>query len=331
MQKNKELVCEYKKLLSSGNQKEFELPIDFSFEAGLVGEAEVFKKYWSDLHKGTDQLETMHWVDKAIDCELVRYNLKMINRRFKIVSPKECEFEADNLKKLVRGCKKQIKESMLDIDKMKGVQFENWLKKLFINQGFQVELTSSTADFGVDLILTSDTGKRTAVQAKRYDSKSKISNGDVLKLESGARYHNCERSIFVTTAYYSGHAKEAGQKLSVELWDRNKLISVAETTMGDLSESEKDLRKVESQIDLLVQKIVTFKKSLVNISQYAEAINNISSEIGKIDRKLNKILPMETRVFSIINGSVVFEDEVQAEKLRQTRSRNYKEYKKRAS
>ena len=48
------------------------------------------------------------------------------------------------------------------------MEFEEYLAGLFRKQGFKVELTPSTSDYGADLVLMKD-GQRIAVQAKRYE------------------------------------------------------------------------------------------------------------------------------------------------------------------
>lgn len=52
---------------------------------------------------------------------------------------------------------------------MSGTQFENTLRQLFERDGWRVDLTKLTGDFGADLILHKD-GKKVVVQAKRWKS-----------------------------------------------------------------------------------------------------------------------------------------------------------------
>lgn len=54
-----------------------------------------------------------------------------------------------------------------ELDSLSGVEFEEFLAGLFRAQGYAVELTPATGDYGADLILSKD-GRRIAVQAKRY-------------------------------------------------------------------------------------------------------------------------------------------------------------------
>jgi restriction system protein len=52
------------------------------------------------------------------------------------------------------------------VDSMSGVEFEMYVAAVFRGLGYNVAMTKTTGDFGVDLVLTKD-AKRTAVQCKR--------------------------------------------------------------------------------------------------------------------------------------------------------------------
>lgn len=66
----------------------------------------------------------------------------------------------------------RLKQSGIhDIDTMDGRQFEHYLGLLFKSQGFKVEVTKSTGDFGADLIIEKN-NRRIVVQAKRYSKNA---------------------------------------------------------------------------------------------------------------------------------------------------------------
>ena len=56
------------------------------------------------------------------------------------------------------------------IDKMKGTEFEKYLKAEFEFWGYHVSLTSNTGDFGADLVCKKN-GETLLIQAKRYKDK----------------------------------------------------------------------------------------------------------------------------------------------------------------
>lgn len=59
----------------------------------------------------------------------------------------------------------------LPIDEMDGCQFEYFLADLYQKLGYKIQLTSSTGDYGADLIIKSNVGEQTVIQAKRYSSR----------------------------------------------------------------------------------------------------------------------------------------------------------------
>ncbi|MEZ4727657.1 MAG: restriction endonuclease [Caldilineaceae bacterium] len=113
---------------------------------------------------------------------------------------------------------------MIDVDRFTGRQFEQYLQFLFEKLGFQTELTPPQGDFGADLILERD-GLRTAVQAKR--SAGTVGVEAIQQVVAAMPFYECNRAIVVTNSYFSKRAKELAKVNLVELWDRQKLTSVA--------------------------------------------------------------------------------------------------------
>ncbi|WP_135555927.1 restriction endonuclease [Paenibacillus cymbidii] len=91
--------------------------------------------------------------------------------------------------------RKVLQSGIEQIDVMKGEQFELYLKVLFEQQGYQVELAPKSNDFGADLILTLS-GKRTVVQAKRYERTVGV---DAIQQVTGASAHYAASEAWVIT------------------------------------------------------------------------------------------------------------------------------------
>jgi restriction system protein len=116
------------------------------------------------------------------------------------------------------------KAGMLDVDRLTGRQFEQYLQFLFEKLGFKTTLTPPQGDFGADLILER-AGLRTAVQAKRFAGT--VGVDAVQQVVAAMPFYECNRAIVVTNSYFSQRAKELAKANQVELWDRKKLTSVA--------------------------------------------------------------------------------------------------------
>ena len=114
--------------------------------------------------------------------------------------------------------------TLSDIDNMTGIQFEIYLKNLFIKMGYDVQTTKATQDQGLDLIVK-NAEQVIGVQAKCYNT-SNIGNKAIQEVISGAQFYNCTHCLVVTNSYYTKQAVELADKTNVILWDRDKLSSL---------------------------------------------------------------------------------------------------------
>lgn len=78
------------------------------------------------------------------------------------------------------------RSGMLEVDKMPSKVFEEYLQVLLKKRGYKVAITSTTGDYGADLILTT-TDKKIVVQAKRY--KKKVGLKAVQEIVSAKNYY----------------------------------------------------------------------------------------------------------------------------------------------
>ena len=133
--------------------------------------------------------------------------------------------------------KDSLKFNIYSLDNLSGREFEDFLKLMFQELGYAVELTKITADSGVDLVLKKDKEK-VAVQAKRWNRTTKVGNEVVLKTHGGMGVYNCNKSIIITTSYFSSQAKNDAEKLKIELWDREVLSSNIDLINNKLSNNK---------------------------------------------------------------------------------------------
>jgi restriction system protein len=126
---------------------------------------------------------------------------------------------------MVRKIKRErliAKSGIKDIDKMDGFQFEEYLKVLFKKLGYKTAVTKKSGDFGVDVLLQSDTG-RIAVQAKRYGYGNKVSLKAVQEVYAGGTYYLADERWVVTNAFFTKPAMELAKACNVRLVNRNEL------------------------------------------------------------------------------------------------------------
>ncbi|MET3508296.1 restriction endonuclease [Halalkalibacter oceani] len=137
------------------------------------------------------------------------------------------KYEAEVMKWRIEQKNKRQQEisySLSDIDKMSGIEFESYIRKLLIKCGYEdVELTSASGDEGVDIIAKFK-GDKIALQCKRYTGK--ISNSAVQQVFSGMHFYGCDKAVVITNSHFTENAKVLAKKLNVHLIDRIKLFEL---------------------------------------------------------------------------------------------------------
>ena len=107
-----------------------------------------------------------------------------------------------------------------NIDSMTGIEFEHYLQKLLIHQGFSVHVTQSSGDLGVDLV-ASRNGVKIAIQAKRYNTK--VSRRAISDAVAGVHHYGCNRAMVITNSYFSPGAITLARSTGCILVDRDTL------------------------------------------------------------------------------------------------------------
>ena len=110
---------------------------------------------------------------------------------------------------------------ILEVDAMDGRVFEDFLMSILKEMGYKVNTTSTTGDYGVDLILYSNE-KKIIVQAKRYSSKVGIKA--VQEISSAKNFYNADECWVVTNNYFTNPAKNLAEANNVTLIDRYDLM-----------------------------------------------------------------------------------------------------------
>lgn len=112
---------------------------------------------------------------------------------------------------------------LAELDRLSGERFEAYLAGLFGQQGYAVELTAVTGDYGADLILIKH-GRRIAVQAKRYTGSVGVQA--VQEALSGRAYYKCDCAWVVSTGKFTPNALELAARSGVSLIDRGAIAKL---------------------------------------------------------------------------------------------------------
>ena len=107
-----------------------------------------------------------------------------------------------------------------EINKMSGLDYEEFCEKVLRESGWDVKTTSTTGDQGVDLIATID-DFRVCIQCKRYSKP--VGNKAVQEVVAGMIYWKGTHSVVVSNAGFTDAAKKLADSTSVILIGEEEL------------------------------------------------------------------------------------------------------------
>jgi predicted helicase len=112
-----------------------------------------------------------------------------------------------------------------DLNKLSGVDFEDFISNLFKKKGYEVLKTPDSGDDGVDLVITKKLDNKqvkSAIQCKRY--KKSVGVSAVQEVFTGKHVYKCKDAFVITTSEFTAPAKKTAEKLEVTLWDKFVLL-----------------------------------------------------------------------------------------------------------
>jgi restriction system protein len=100
---------------------------------------------------------------------------------------------------------------------MRPDEYEQLVGSYFTDLGYEVEITSYTNDYGLDIIAIKDE-KKTAIQAKMFgDTSRKINRQMVMELHGVKDYFGCDKAIIATDGEVIANAMEVASKLDIDI------------------------------------------------------------------------------------------------------------------
>ncbi len=115
---------------------------------------------------------------------------------------------------------KKYKWSLFRIDRMKGDEFEDFIKEIYELLGYKVVKTKKSGDQGIDLIVKK-LFKKTGIQLKRYSSS--VGNSAVQEAVAGKKYYKLDRVCVLTNQTFTKSAVALAKANGVILIDRDGL------------------------------------------------------------------------------------------------------------
>ena len=112
-----------------------------------------------------------------------------------------------------------------------GPDFEKLLYRLFEARGYRVELIGRSGDQGGDLIANKN-GERVLIQAKCYRDWS-TGNAAVQQVVGAMKRYDCNKTMVVTTSYFTPEAITLAKDNSTELISKKQLQEVLLQYLGE--------------------------------------------------------------------------------------------------
>ena len=114
-----------------------------------------------------------------------------------------------------------------DFENYSWQEFEVLVGTLFESLGYDTEVTSETADMGID-VWANNEDARVAIQAKQYQRGNTVGRETLQKLSSTLAKGDADRIIVVTTSSFARTAEEWAKDFGpeIELIDGNKLVNM---------------------------------------------------------------------------------------------------------
>lgn len=133
------------------------------------------------------------------------------------LSVRRDRFQADAARRRDLRC---ARSSLRAVDRMSGVEFEEYVGAQLRIAGWIVTPTGGSGDYGVDLIAKRD-GARMAIQCKRLAKA--VGVAAVQQVVAGARQHGCTHTVVVTNQTYTKAAHRLAATHRCRLVGRDQL------------------------------------------------------------------------------------------------------------
>lgn len=114
-----------------------------------------------------------------------------------------------------------IRKENLSFSDLTGTDFEKLLYRLFIAMGYKVEHIGHSGDQGGDLIAVKN-GEKILIQAKCYRDWS-TGNAAVQQVVGAMNHYNCNKTMVITTSYFTPEAITLAKDNKTELISKERL------------------------------------------------------------------------------------------------------------
>ena len=229
--KQKNAAFEEMKKLSTKLMKYWEIMfytsnICFNYKSILASQRLKTKRkdVYGNISYENWQEEVANFYEKVILRDLINYREYIENINEPDLNLKESILKT--IDELSKRAETELYEERPDTKNMDGQTYEVFVAELLTKRNFEVQLTKTTGDQGVDIIAKKN-GITFAIQCKRYSHK--VGNAAVQEVISGMKFYKTNFGAVVTNSQYSKSAIELANVSNIMLLhdtELNKLDSV---------------------------------------------------------------------------------------------------------
>jgi len=164
----------------------------------LIQKVEKISMFMDDVDLSHPSINAEHWEESL--------EMALEEQYVNILSP-----IVDQVEKMESGM-----WELDDLHQISWQEFESLIGTLYESFGYETEVTSDTADMGIDVWAT-NSDERVAIQAKRYQEGNTVGRETLQKLASTLAKGDADRVVVVTTSEFARTAEEYSDSFGSEI------------------------------------------------------------------------------------------------------------------
>lgn len=180
-------------------------------------------------------------------------------------------------------------------------EFEQSIADLFEINGYEIQLTPKSYDYGVDVIATKG-NEKLAIQVKMYDTRL-VNYKDVMYLYAGKDIYDCNKGILISLGSFEPLAINVANKLGIEIQDNfglkdNQLIK----GKGSPKIKGTQIANLNDDFELIWQRTIMLLKgqTILTARGMKNRIVDVTSDYILRESSTGKISKIEKQIFKTI-------------------------------
>lgn len=188
--------------------------------------SQIEEKLCTAIYSNEETNATIETLHQLLDNISVLVEFIDTNKSHPLVD--ETEWKAEIKKALEEEYSKRLQPYIKQVNRMEGTfwekddlfsfdweEFEHLVGTLYEAEGYNVEVTDGTHDFGVDV--WAENGQKTAIQVKQFGDGNTVGREPLQKLASTLAKGTADRIVVVTSSSFTKTAKDYAQDFGPEI------------------------------------------------------------------------------------------------------------------